>query len=85
MFTSKLTMSFSSLPNIADGFSLGGMKSKGFYGIGPACSEMQTMFLFIPCDGILRYSMANDRSYIEKPEEFTQILDSKIMEFIMIS
>ena len=38
--TSKMTMGFSSLPSLNDGFNWEGMKSNGFWAIAPAISEL---------------------------------------------
>ena len=58
------------MPNNADGFNFGGMKSRGFWAVGPAVGEILTAMIWIPADGILTFSFVTDLSYITKPEEF---------------
>jgi len=46
----KITMGMSSIPDLGDGFDFNGMKSKGFFAVGPAMLESLTMFYFFNCN-----------------------------------
>lgn len=74
----RITLTYSNIPSPVVNYNFGGVKCRAMCGFLPSVGDMLCGIIGISHGALLKLSLITDTHYIEHPDEFMHILDTKV-------